>query len=307
MEIGIIGSGFGIYGYLPAIILSGHIPVTLEKYRTEILHRGDTQQFDDQIQYVSNLENLVEVSSGALVFAVPPLVRTQILDSFHSQYLGHLFLEKPIAATSKDYSDLKQQLERAANTWSVAYLFPYTEWYRAMQSWVSESSGTQEVTIQWTIPKPESRDNWKVDKLFGGGIVSFYLSHFIPFLRENNFDTSNFSLGVNGDVIWEIHKNGPKGYRLAIRCGYGDRLFSVSVSERESGLPSTRIYRHETPFGPAPQPQSIDARSALLYEYMSEVLENPQALQQKQLGDSKAIDALCEGHRVDGIRPIMCP
>ncbi len=300
MEIGIIGSGFGIYGYLPAVILSGHIPVTLEKYRTVIRHRGDIQQFDDQIQYVSNLEKLVEDSSGALVLAVPPLARRQILESFHGQYLGHLFLEKPIASTSEDYLDLTEQLGLVANTWSVAYLFPYTEWYRAMQSWVSESNGALEVTIQWTLPKPESRDNWKVDKHLGGGIVNFYLSHFIPFLRENDFDTSNFSLGANGDVIWKIHKHGPKGYQLDIHCGYGDRLFSISVSDRESGLPSTRIYRQDTPFGPAPRPQSIDARSALLHEYMSEVLDNPQLATRSQLGDSKGIETLVKGHGIQG-------
>jgi len=307
MKIGIVGSGFGMYGYLPAIILGGNVPVTLEKYRATILHRVDIQQFDDQIQYVSNFERLVEDSTDALVLAVPPLVGRQILGSFRHSYPSHLFLEKPIASSRQDYADLTEQLSRVANTWSVAYLFPYTEWYREMQSWVSKSSGALEVTIQWTLPKPESRDNWKVDKLSGGGIVSFYLSHFIPFLRENDFDTSNFSLGANGDVIWEIRKNGPKGYRLAIRCEYGDRLFSVSVSEQESGLPSTRIYQHDTPFGPAPQPRSIDVRSAMLLEYMSEVLDNPRLATRNQLGDSKAIDALCQGHRVDDILPNMYP
>jgi len=300
MKIGIVGSGFGMYGYLPAVILGGNVPVTLEKYRATILRRVDIQQFDDQIQYVSDFEKLVEASADALVLAVPPLVRRQILGSFRLPYPGHLFLEKPIASSSQDYSDLKEQLRRVASTWSVGYLFPYTDWHESLQSWVAESSGELEATIQWTLSKPKSRDDWKVDKLFGGGIVNFYLSHFIPFLRENDFDNSNFSLGMNGDVIWNIHKNGRGGYRLTVQCGYGDRLFSVSVDERNSGVRPTLIYRQETPFGQAPQPESIDARSTLLYKYMNEVLENPQAIIRKQLGEAKVIEALCQGLGVEG-------
>ena len=295
MEIGIIGSGFGLYGYLPAVILGGHTPVTLERYRTTIRHRSDIRQFDDQIKYVSDLDKLIEGSPGASVLAVPFQSRGIILESFGSQYHGHLFLEKPIASTRKGYSDLMGQLGLVASTWSVAYLFPYTQWYRAMQSWVSESNGAPVVTIQWTLPKPKSQNNWKVDQHLGGGIVNFYLSHFIPFLRKNNFDTSNFSLGANGDVIWKIHKDGPKGYQLDIHCGYGDRHFSISVSDGESGLPPTRIYRMDTPFGPAPQPESIDPRSALLLEYMNEVFDDPRLATRNQVEDVQGIETLLEG------------
>jgi hypothetical protein len=299
MKIGVMGGGFGIYGYLPAIILGGNTPVTLEKYRTVILQRSDVQQFDDQIQYVSNLEKLVEESTDALVLAVPPLVRREILESFLSPYPGHLFLEKPIASSSEEYWNLTEKLGRVANTWSVGYLFPYTEWHRELQSCVAEPSDALEITIHWTLPKPESRDNWKVDKIFGGGIINFYLSHFIPFLRQNNFDASSFSAGANGDVIWNIGKNGPKGYRLTVQCGYGERFFSVSTTQRDRRACADSIYRHETPFGFAPQSELIDARSAMVHEYMREVFNNPQRMMQNQVGEAKAIEALREGHSID--------
>ena len=299
MKIGVMGSGFGMYGYLPAIILGGNTPVTLEKYRNVVLRRSDVQQFDNQIQYVSNLEKLVKESTGALVLAVPPQIRREILESFLSPYPGHLFLEKPIASTSEDYWDLTEKLGLVANTWSVGYLFPYTGWYRELQSCVAEAGEALEITVHWTLPKPESRDNWKVDKIFGGGIVNFYLSHFIPFLRENDFDASSFSVAGNGDVIWNIRKNGPRGYFLTVQCGYGERFFSVSTARPEGGACATSIYRHETPFGFAPQPDLIDARSALLQEYIGEVFEYPQFRVDKKFEEAKAIEALREGQKID--------
>ena len=300
MKIGILGSGFGLYGYLPAIIQNGHLPVTLEKYRSVIMQRSDLRQFIDQIDFVADRDRLIKQSAGALVLAVPPFAREEFLDSLSSPYEGHLFLEKPFAISVKGYSELLRKLEIMATTWSIAYLFPYTVWYKGIQGLMKESQVPLEIDLHWTLPKPISRDDWKNDSQRGGGEIAYYLTHFIPFLRQYDFDESDFFRGENNEILWEISKFGPPGYKLNIHFGHGKRQFKVSTRLRGIGVNPIPLFHENTPFGSPAAISRLDIRASVLQEYMRTSLENPSLATQNQLNDSKAINALSLGHETIG-------
>ena len=134
---------------------------------------------------------------------------------------------------------------------------------------------------------------------FGGGIVNFYLSHFIPFLRENDFDASSFSVAGNGDVIWNIRKNGQGAISSLSNAAMASGFFLFQRPGRKEELARLQSIDTKPPFGLAPQPDLVDARSALLQEYIGEVFEHPQFKVDKKIEEAKAIEALREGQKID--------
>ena len=57
-KIGILGGGFGLYGYLPAFYNLGFDIFTLEKYSGFIKNRKDLEKLYDRINFISSEEEL---------------------------------------------------------------------------------------------------------------------------------------------------------------------------------------------------------------------------------------------------------
>lgn len=57
---GILGKGFGLYGYLPAIVSLGESVGTLSAYKDYIEDRDDISDLSKHIQYFNNQDDLIE-------------------------------------------------------------------------------------------------------------------------------------------------------------------------------------------------------------------------------------------------------
>ena len=70
-NFGILGGGFGLYGYLPAAFNNGFNILTLEKYKDFILSRADIKQFFNKIQFYKKDQEVIN-KSNILVIARRP-------------------------------------------------------------------------------------------------------------------------------------------------------------------------------------------------------------------------------------------
>jgi hypothetical protein len=177
IKVGILGSGYGLYGYLPAIQDLNCEVVTLKRYlNSEVGSRKIVAERLTRCMLVES-ENSVTSRSEVLVIARTPIAQASQIQSLEtSSKLNHLFLEKPVASDISSHSNILTRLRNLDLTFSVGYLFPYTNWGEQIRSELIHE--TCSIEIRWQMRRPSGA--WKLNVDLGGGIFDYYLIHFIP-------------------------------------------------------------------------------------------------------------------------------
>ena len=262
MKVGILGSGFGIYGYLPAIINSNYKALTLEKYRPLIEKRHELQKYVNNISFLRGEEELIE-NIDALVLARTPKLQyeflcKQLLDGVH------LFLEKPIAPTCDTHEDLIYRLKGRDASFSIAYLFEFTKWWANLKD-IFTSAGLPQVSINWTIVRPNS--DWKNNTRVGGGFADYYGIHFIPLLIELGFSVSDIKITARESDL-NITATMSGNAEFVINLTYGDTQSFEVYTHSQNGT-TTSIFIQSSPFGLSPNKGAPDPRISYLGAYLS--------------------------------------
>lgn len=183
MNIGVIGGGFGLYGYVPALLQVPGIRVVLPmRYRTPFIERSDISSLIDSIHWVLDDEAALAECEG-VVIAVPPIQQYEWVHRCLSlKQISHLFLEKPVAATPQLAEALLDAMKLAGKKFRIGYNFRFTEW--GMQL-LANAHGAQ--IIQWEFRAHHFSNNietWKRNHESGGGAMRFYGIHLIALLSE---------------------------------------------------------------------------------------------------------------------------
>lgn len=162
VHIGIIGSGFGRYGLLPAF---SKIPGC----RAVAISRLDEEKLD------------------AVAIAVPPDVQYTIAKAAIEKGL-HVFAEKPLADTFAHAQDLLARATKRNIVHGIDFLFPEIDvWQKAKKILDSGTLGDiTAVLVNWdflSYDLAHKRLSWKTDAAKGGGALSFYFSHSLYYLE----------------------------------------------------------------------------------------------------------------------------
>ena len=262
MKIGILGSGFGLYGYLPAVCKNLWTPIILEKKRAVIESRPELIQYRKKILYVIDREELVE-NSNALVVATTPRFQTEFLQaSYDFKNINHFFLEKPISTTPTNYFGLIQLLKSKKINFSVGYLLMYASWYSKLKSLLVNKKYIN-IEFNWNVKKLESM--WKNDTLEGGGLLSFYGIHFLALLKFLNFPEDSIVISENDMGIF-IKATQIQNNTIQFLISYSDKsYFSVKLRENKKVI---IIFENQTPFGAQNQLGTEDTRVNLITNYL---------------------------------------
>jgi predicted dehydrogenase len=189
--------------------------------------------------------------------ALPPQIQVKYLTNSN---LGgkRIFLEKPLAPTLSERMFILERLMAQKIDFSIGYLFMLTEWGKQLS--LDHSTGeVHKLRIEWKIPRPKS--SWKMSLDSGGGIINYYVIHFLKLMVDLNYDS------------------------LAMRCVFEEnhcRLFSdiydLSVNLTEDNVQNfavswinggeSRKFEFATPFGPQNIQGLKDARVKYLSEYL---------------------------------------
>lgn len=201
MKIGIIGSGFGLYGLLPAFNSIKNCRVTCicgkktERLMTYCESIGLTKIY-------SNWKEMLESEDlDALALAVTPEAQYEIAKIAMSKGIN-VFAEKPLAATYKQAEELLFIAKKNKIITAVDFIFPeISEWQKVKQLLDDKVYGNlKNISVDWDFLSYDIKNkikSWKTNTKEGGGVLSFYSSHVLYYLEyyAGKIDkiSSNFS------------------------------------------------------------------------------------------------------------------
>jgi predicted dehydrogenase len=261
---GILGSGFGLYGHLPAIAALSDEPICMPvRYRTTFETRPELADLAPRIVWV---EDPLEVIARAhtVTLALMPQAQTQWMTTcLASANVKRLVLEKPLAPSPEVAILLLEQLRRAGKRHRINYSFLFAPWFVWLERQLATPRTLQKarVVIRWTFHAHHFKhnlENWKRNPEAGGGALRFYGIHLIAALS---------ALGANQALRCETRgasstdneawsgtlAHGEVQFELTVDSRAAEEAFTIEI---ESGVEPTRALHLSNPFAEFARPQN---------------------------------------------------
>ena len=254
MKIGIFGSGFGLYGYLPAFTQLGFQDILLpSRYKAAVVARKELANQAKHVSFLSD-DGLIQRNADHIVICKNPEIQTKCIKS-GLEPNKTFFLEKPLGTTLTSYESNLAKLEGL--NFNVAYLFKYLPWANDFKS--------GNLTIDWEIKKQQY--GWKSEENLSGGLMLYYGIHIYALLVdlrvEDKFDIY-FDDNINQSLIYKS-----SNASIKLRWGLEDQFL---VFGEDSHRRSIEI-KQENPFGGKNLKGEADNRIPFLAQYISQTLE----------------------------------
>jgi UDP-N-acetyl-2-amino-2-deoxyglucuronate dehydrogenase len=188
IKIGIIGSGFGRYGLLPAFTATqGCQVVAIAGKKTNTLV-AECKKYGLENIYEDWKEMLKSEELDAVAIAVTPRAQYSIAKTAIRMGL-HVFAEKPLALTLSQSRELLRLAKLKKITHGVDFIFPeIPEWERTKSLIVSKKYGKlRHISVNWEFLSYDIKNkirSWKTTVSEGGGALAFYFSHGLYYLEN---------------------------------------------------------------------------------------------------------------------------
>lgn len=190
----VIGGGFGLYGYLPALLRAGwNGPALLpEKYRPTIMARQELLPLLPHIEWRETITDALR-DADAAVIAVPPFAQREYINQALGAGVRAFIIEKPVMPNPMEAGHLLDSLDGVS--YRAGYLFLYCDWMRDLQTQIE--LGPRQVRINWTFAADHfvnNKDVWKRYHSKGGGPLRFYGIHIIAAAAKLGYTEAEASL-----------------------------------------------------------------------------------------------------------------
>jgi len=253
----ILGSGFGLYGYLPSLIKLDKKIHLFKKYEKKILIRKDLKKYISNINFVEKI-NFKKIDS--IIFAKRPKDQFNFVSKLKKKKF--LYLEKPLSEDPKKSLQLINIIKKKKLKFNVCYLFFFVSWFKK----ISAIKKRNEVSIVWNfVSKTFTQNNWKRKNLEGGGIISFYGIHFISILSYLKYSCVKSSIikSKNKEIEWNaIFKKKKISINLKINIKSKEQFY-IKIGKY-------LIYKADSPFGKIVKKRNKeDARIKFLIKYLT--------------------------------------
>jgi predicted dehydrogenase len=262
---GIFGGGFGLYGYLPALVKSGARKVlVLDRHKGFVDARPDINQYLDCVEWLANPQEML-AAANSLVIAVPPWEQESIVRALSRPgKLRYLVIEKPIAHSPSRAEVILALAQAAAASVRVGYICLYTDWAGDFMQRYSLHP-RQNYSIVWQFMAHHQQTNqqtWKARHESGGGALRFYGIHLLALLAEVGAVRADSSqLGQDGQgraVRWVARFRNAQGGTISVDldCACVRQRFCV----HRSGPDGASLVDQQTPFSGPAQREPEDSR-----------------------------------------------
>lgn len=232
----IIGKGFGLYGYLPAIIMNGSDLILSDEYKSNIQKRGDINKFINSIQWTKSIKEAIYLSDD-IILAIPPKEQFKFLLENEKLISDKtIFLEKPIACSPKQSSILLKFLEEKKIKFNVNYSFIYLDWFKKLYNKINSLSSNFNIKINWEFKAhfiKTNVTNWKSDSQSGGGIIRFYGIHLIAILTALEYENYKIIKLKNNTktIIFKIKNVNKPEIEILINIDSNIDKFAIDIYE----------------------------------------------------------------------------
>ncbi|WP_213741533.1 Gfo/Idh/MocA family oxidoreductase [Bradyrhizobium sp. dw_411] len=187
MNVAILGSGFGLYGYLPALAALPCRVLLPERYRAVVATRAELSGFAAGIDWVADEHAAIDRAQALVIARRPADQAGLIAEILRQDKLERLLLEKPLAPTPALAAQVQDQIEVSGKMLRMGYMFGFTDWGRDLMG----RSPTGNLQIKWTFRAHHYKanlSNWKRSSAEGGGALRFYGIQLISLLADLGFD-----------------------------------------------------------------------------------------------------------------------
>lgn len=186
-NITIFGSGFGLYGYLPAILSFNEYHVLLQsRYREKLLKRDELANLSHKIEWCDDAYHIIN-KVDTCVIALPPIFQKSLLRSLLPKTsISRILIEKPMAESPDKAFEILNVLKSHEKTVSVGYVFLYTNWYKELTKAIIKNK-YKRIEITWHHLAHHYGHNlsiWKRFNSMGGGAIRFYGIHLIAVIAS---------------------------------------------------------------------------------------------------------------------------
>ena len=143
----IFGSGFGLYGYLPALIdgVKGQVCLP-RKYLEVVRARGDLRLLEREILWVEDEVDAVLHSKKVVVSVKPSQQFDVVRRCVSAGFRGHFFLEKPLAESPQEAVKLLDFLDDSGVGYSIGYSFLYID---ELKRSLSNNYDAKQLLLNW--------------------------------------------------------------------------------------------------------------------------------------------------------------
>jgi predicted dehydrogenase len=265
----IVGSGFGLYGYLPAIVESlGERVVLPRAYEAKMRARAELAPLISRVEWVDDMQASLE-RADTVVIATPPARQVEV--ARRCLGLGNvrrMLLEKPPAPTPEEAVALLEDLRRHARRYRIGFTLLHTAWRPALR-WPARASADG-VDITWTFMAhhfAKDLSNWKRRRSEGGGVLRFFGIHLLAFLGMHGYEDVRDSVfeaqRADEPRCWSATFTGPEvpPCRVRVDSGATENIFRI---EARSGTRSTPLVALADPFQDEPAIGAHDRRVGVL-------------------------------------------
>ena len=268
MTFSILGSGFGLYGYLPALIRCGHEVLLPDSYRATLEHRSDLRDLVKAIHWRKD-EEAIRGEATACIVSRRPSDQSAWLDRFvRTARASSYILEKPLGVSPASAFKLLGLLEASQKKYRIAYTFRFLPWAQKLKTATAWSDTTEHIRIEWKFRSHHylhQKQNWKRRVSEGGGALRFYGIHIIGLLAEIGYHdvTQSHCYANTSDECesWSAIFTGPnlKECHVLVDTNSDDTLFKIAGLN--NGHP---ILEQPGPFESAVRSDGFDTRVAAL-------------------------------------------
>lgn len=304
--LGILGSGFGLYGYLPAAVAAGHDQILLPaRYQSKFDTRTELRRFVNNIVWVKSDDAVLRAATTLVVSRRPADQFLLLPDLLSLPNLKNIVFEKPLAPSPEEALRMLELLNKTDKKYVVGFIFRFIPWAKVVSDCMitSPKEGQTVWGLKWHFQAEHYRNNrrtWKRDYLQGGGPIRFYGIQMIALLAQWGFDevikSEVRSSTKNGEqTFWRAIFRGARlpEFRIEIDSNSVNPSFCVkNVSRGESLYSGSNIFGQIFPTNTS---NSVDHRSLYLERLLAKTEDMGKAYSEQILAATN-LWGLVESH-----------
>ena len=264
----ICGSGFGLYGYLPAIYKFSSKIYLNKKYQKKFYSRNELASYESKIIWYNKIEKII-YKINYLIIAKRPIDQIKIIKLIlkNKNQIHHIFLEKPIAISPKKSLSIIETFYKKKINYSIGFFFEYLKWYKLIKKVLDHSKKKNNIYIKWDIKnKSDELNNWKYNSKNGGGLIRYYGIHFIKLFSDLNFNKIKINRLTNN--YWKFSIEDKKNNIINVFLKYS------KISNFSYKINNSSTKKFDNPFFNKIEPKLIDPRCFYIKKYIRKNLFN---------------------------------